>query len=69
MSDTHDDGLRPENRPAEIEDIILEIVEMLKALDDTRPDQMTPLFYQHWFEQLNMSVRDLLRILVREADI
>jgi hypothetical protein len=69
VSDTHNDGRRPENRLAKDEDIILEIVEMLKALDDTRPDQMTPLFYQHWFEQLNMSIRDLLSILGREADI
>ena len=68
MSDTHDDGHPPAgDLPAEDEDTVLEILEMLKALDSTRPDQMTQLFYQHWFEQLNMSIRDLLRILGHEA--
>lgn len=70
MSDNHDGGHPPPgDLTAEDEDTVLEILEMLRALDATRPDRMTPLFYQHWFEQLNMSIRDLLRILGREAGI
>jgi hypothetical protein len=47
---------------------IAEIIEMLQSLDNTRPNQMSPLFYQQWFEQLNMSIRDLLRIIGHDVD-
>jgi len=59
MSDQHAEAQRQHTD----RETIAEIIEMLQSLDNTRPRQMSPLFYQHWFEQLNMSIRDLLRIL------
>jgi hypothetical protein len=50
------------------EEVIAQIIEMLKILDNTSPNHMSPLFYQHWFEQLNVSIRDLLRILGHDLD-
>lgn len=44
-------------------EIIAQALQMLKELDHTPLTEMSPLFYQHWFEQLNMTTRDLLRIL------
>jgi hypothetical protein len=41
---------------------------LLHELDDTPPQQMTALFYQHWFEQLSMTTRDLLPVLGHEPD-
>ena len=41
---------------------------MLRLLDDTPPGQMNGMFYQHWFEELNIATRALLRILGREPD-
>lgn len=64
MSDMHAHGRRQESDEA----TIAEIIEMLNSLDNTSPNQMSPLFYQHWFEQLNMSIRDLLRILGHDLD-
>lgn len=37
------------------EAVIREALQMLHELDDTPPQQMTALFYQHWFEQLSMT--------------
>jgi hypothetical protein len=64
MSDQHADAQRQETD----EETIAEIIELLKDLDNTSPNQMSPLFYQHWFEQLNISIRDLLRILGHDLD-
>jgi hypothetical protein len=50
------------------EEIIAEALQMLKELDNTPPSEMSPLFYQHWFEQLNVVTRDLLRILGHDPD-
>jgi hypothetical protein len=43
-------------------------LQMLHELDDTPPQQMTALFYQHWFGQLSMTARDLLRVLGHDPD-
>lgn len=50
------------------EALIAEALQMLRQLDDTPPDQMNALFYQHWFEELNLTVRALLRLLGRDPD-
>lgn len=49
-------------------EIIAQTLQMLKELDNTPLTEMSPLFYQHWFEQLNMATRDLLRILGHDPD-
>lgn len=48
--------------------VIREALRMLHELDDTLPQQMTALFYQHWFEQLSMTTRELLRVLGHDPD-
>lgn len=50
------------------EAVINEALQMLRQLDDTPMDQMNELFYQHWFEELNLTVRALLRLLGRDPD-
>jgi hypothetical protein len=54
---------RPDPELMSDEEVIREALRMLHELDDTPAQQMTALFYQHWFEQLSMTTRDLLRIL------
>lgn len=54
--------------PPEAEALILEMVEMIHELDDTGLHEMTPLFYQHGYEQMRMSLGDLLKILGHDAD-
>jgi hypothetical protein len=64
------DSTNGESLPEAVDDeeTISEALQMLKVLDNTPPGQMSPLFYQHWFEQLNMVTRDLLRILGHDPD-
>lgn len=50
------------------EALIVEALQMLRELDDTPLDQMDALFYQHGFEELNLMVRALLRMLGRDLD-
>lgn len=50
------------------ETIIVEALQMLRLIDDTPPGHMNALFYQHWFEELNLSLRALLRMLGRDPD-
>jgi hypothetical protein len=45
------------------QDVIDEAKRILRELDDTPLHQMTPLFYQHGFEELRILTRNLLRIL------
>jgi hypothetical protein len=42
--------------------VIEEAARMLRDLDSTPLNQMTPMFYQHGCEELRMMVRDLLRM-------
>lgn len=42
---------------------------MLRDLDSTPLHQMTPLFYQHGYEELRMMVGDLLRILKSDPEV
>ena len=48
----------PGKLPAEVEAFILETVEMLHELDDTGLHELTPLFYEHGFEQVAHSLRE-----------
>lgn len=50
------------------EAVIDEALQMLRQLDNTPMDKMNALFYQHWFEELNLTVRALLRMLGRDPD-
>jgi hypothetical protein len=59
----------PGRLPPEVEALILETVEMVQELDDTGLHEMTPLFYQHGYEQLRMSLRDLLTVLGHDPDL
>jgi len=49
-------------------EVIAEALRLLAELDDTPLTQMTPLFYQHGFEELVMTTRGLLRILGHDPD-
>ena len=44
------------------QEVIEEAVRMLRELDDTPLHQMTPLFYQHGYEELRLLTLELLRI-------
>lgn len=62
------DAVWPGRPPPEVEAFILETVEMIRELDDTGIHEMTPLFYQHGYEQVRMSLGDLLKILGHDPD-
>ena len=47
---------------------VREALQLLHELDDTPSQQMTALFYRHWFEQLSMTTRDLLRVVGHDPD-
>lgn len=49
-------------------DVIAEALALLAELDNTPLTQMTPLFYQHGFEELRMITADLLRILGHDPE-
>lgn len=68
MANTEVDAAWPGSLPPEVEAFILETVEMVHELDDTDPHEMTPLFYQHAYEQVRMSLQDLLKILGHDPD-
>lgn len=59
----------PGRLPPEVQALVLEAVEMIQELDDTGLHEMTPLFYQHGYEQLRMSLRDLLTVLGHDPDL
>jgi hypothetical protein len=44
---------RPDPELMSDEEVVREALRMLHELDDTPAQQMTALFYQHWFEQLS----------------
>ncbi|WP_427008502.1 hypothetical protein [Pseudarthrobacter sp. H2] len=58
----------PGRLPPEVEAFIRETVEMIHELDDTGLQEMTPLFYQHGYEQVRMSLQNLLKILGHDPD-
>lgn len=45
------------------QEVIEDAERLLRELDSTPQNQMTPLFYQHGYEELRLKVRDLLRML------
>lgn len=67
MTDPRDNTDRPKIYVNDRE-IIEEAIRLLAELDDTPLNQMTPLYYQHGFEELRMLVGTLLRILARSPD-
>ena len=54
--------------PLSDEEIISDAMDLLRAIDNTPLRDMNALFYQHFFEELNMSVRSLLGILGRTPE-
>lgn len=58
----------PGQLPPDIEAFILETVDMIHELDDTGLQEMTPLFYQHGYEQVRTSLQNLLKILGHDPD-
>ena len=58
----------PGKLPAEVEAFILETVEMLHELDGTGLHELTPLFYEHGYEQVAHSLRELLKMLGHDPD-
>lgn len=68
MINPETDEAWPGRLPPEVEALILETVETIHALDDTGLHEMTPLFYQHGYEQMRMSLVDLLKVLGHNTD-
>lgn len=68
MENAKEPERRSDPEVASDEAVIRVALQMLHELDDTPPQQMTALFYQHWFEQLSMTTRDLLRVLGHDPD-
>lgn len=64
------DSTNDESGPAREQNIdaIAVAEQLLRDFDNTPQCDMTPLFYQHGFEELNMVVRDLLRHLGHDPD-
>lgn len=52
----------------QLRDVIAGALALLTELDNTPLTQMTPLFYQHGFEELRIVTGDLLRVLGHDAD-
>jgi hypothetical protein len=50
------------------DEVIAEALQLLADFDNTPLPHMTPLFYQHGYEELRMITRDLLRILGHDPD-
>jgi hypothetical protein len=68
VTDTEGNAAWPGRLPPEVEAFVLETVGLIHELDDTGLHEMTPLFYQHGYEQVRMSLRDLLTILGHDPD-
>ena len=49
--------------PGAIESRIAEIRSTISSLDDTSPADMSKFYYMHGFNELDLAVRDLLRIV------
>lgn len=64
MTDEPDNPERPQIYESD-QEVIKQAIRLLAELDDAPLNQMTPLYYQHGFEELRMVVDDLLRILRR----
>lgn len=67
MSREPDDTNPPQTYGSDRE-VIEEALRILADLDNTPLSHMTPLYYQHGFEELRMLVQDLLRILGQNLD-
>lgn len=50
------------------DEAIREALQLLADFDNTPLPDMTPLFYQHGYEELRMITRDLLQILGYDPD-
>lgn len=50
------------------DEVIAEALRLLADFDNTPLPDMTPLFYQHGYEELRMITQDLLRILGHDPD-
>jgi hypothetical protein len=47
--------------------IIDDALRLIRDLDNTKLDEMTPLFYMFGFDELYLAVRSLLRIMGEEV--
>lgn len=54
--------------PGSHEEVIEQALQLLAGFDNTPPSQLTPLFYQHAYEELRLITGDLLRILGHDPD-
>lgn len=52
----------------QIGEVIGEARQLIRELDRTPLVHLTPLFYQHAYEELRMTALDLLRMLGQEGD-
>lgn len=68
MITPEDNAAWPGGLPPEVEAFILETVAMIQDFDDTGLQEMTPLFYQHGYEQVKAALQELLTILGHDPD-
>lgn len=59
----HEAVTGPPMNPESAAERIADIRTLVRDLDDTPPGEMTPLYYQHGFNELDLAVRDLLHII------
>lgn len=52
MENSEEQARRPDPELASDEAAIREALQMLHEIDDTPPQQMTALFYQHWSRKM-----------------
>jgi hypothetical protein len=64
----HSDERWPGMLPAHVEAFIVDTVGMIREFDDTDLSEMTPLFYQHGYEQVTLALRELLTMLGHDPD-
>ena len=55
--------------PGSDDEVIAEALQLLADFDNTPLPHLTPLFYQHGYEELRRITQDLLRILGRDPGI
>lgn len=68
MTSPNADDAWPGPPPPEVETFLLETVDMIHDLDNTGQHDLTPLFYQHGYEQLRIAVQELLTVLGHAPD-
>ena len=49
-------------------EVVQRALQLLRDFDDVPMNELTPMFYQHGFEELSMAMRDLLNLMGHDPD-